>query len=665
MGVGDMAVRTTMTVPRDARRALRSAAPSATPADASAVERLRDLSAQIVEVATDAIISKDRDGVLTSWNLGAERLYGYTAEEAVGTPIGFLIPTELKGEEHRLLKRVLDGEHIDYYETRRARKNGTTVSVSLTLFALRDEHGEIVGAASIAHDISRQVAAQDELQRSEGRYRQILESAHAGIWQVDPEMITDYANPSLARMLGYTVEELLGRPLSEFLSSERLSDAEESMERQSDGGGERLEQTFRRKNGSEVQALVSVNAVLDDAGNHIGNLAIVTDVTDQRVAEAHLRDAGEFLTGLSDSMDEGLLVLGVDGRIATLNRAAERSLGYSTDELAGETLCGALGCGRDKQRNCTARHCPLTEVGSSPRAVRVEDATFLCKDGTRLAVDLSAAPLGDGHDGFSGRVVVFRDISERRRSEEQAQRELEEMSWIGRVRDAMDEDRLVVAAQPIVEVATGELSSQELLVRLRNRAGELVAPEKFLPAAERFGLIGELDRWVIGKAAMMAASGQAVNVNLSAQSLGDPGLADMIEGLIGERHADAGLITFEITETALMEHLHLAGKFTTRMAALGCSFALDDFGTGYGAFTYLKTLPIKHLKIDIEFVRDLLENEASQHLVAATVQLARSFGQKTVAEGVEDGKTLERLRELEVDYVQGYYLGRPEIIEVG
>jgi EAL domain-containing protein (putative c-di-GMP-specific phosphodiesterase class I) len=232
------------------------------------------------------------------------------------------------------------------------------------------------------------------------------------------------------------------------------------------------------------------------------------------------------------------------------------------------------------------------------------------------------------------------------------------------VRDAMDEDRLVVATQPIVALATGEVSSHELLVRLRDRAGDLVVPGKFLPAAERFGLIGALDRWIIGKAARMAARGQAVNVNLSAQSLGDPELADMIESLIDEEYADAALITFEITETALMENLHLAGKFTARMAALGCSFALDDFGTGYGAFTYLKTLPIKHLKIDIEFVRDLLENEASQHLVAATVQLARSFGQKTVAEGVEDAQTLERLRELEVDYVQGYYLGRPEIIEV-
>jgi EAL domain-containing protein (putative c-di-GMP-specific phosphodiesterase class I) len=173
-----------------------------------------------------------------------------------------------------------------------------------------------------------------------------------------------------------------------------------------------------------------------------------------------------------------------------------------------------------------------------------------------------------------------------------ARRDLRSATPSDPVQDTSVSERLRDLSAQIVEVATDAIISKELLVRLRDRAGELVVPGKFLPAAERFGLIGALDRWV------------------------------------------------------------------------GCSFALDDFGTGYGAFTYLKTLPIKHLKIDIEFVRDLLENEASQHLVAATVQLARSFGQMTVAEGVEDARTLERLRELEVDYLQGYYLGRPEIVEV-
>ena len=249
-----------------------------------------DISAQIVEVATDAIISKDRSGVITSWNLGAERLYGYSAKEALGIPISFLIPKQLDGEEWLLLQRVLDGEHIDYYETRRLTKKGAAVSVSLTLFALRDGAGEIVGAASIAHDITKQVETQDELRRSEGRYRQILESAHLGVWQVTPEMLTDYVNPSMATMLGYAVEEMLGRPLSDFLESEGLTNARASIRRQSDGVGERQEQTLLCRDGSTVEVLMSVQLgggtdiaqAVNYAGQIIGNPArsVVVLVTD-------------------------------------------------------------------------------------------------------------------------------------------------------------------------------------------------------------------------------------------------------------------------------------------------------------------------------------------------------------------------------------------------
>jgi PAS domain S-box-containing protein len=615
-----------------------------------------------VEFATDAIISKDRAGAITSWNIGAERLYGYRSSEAIGQPISILIPATLDGEEWQLLQRVLSGEHIDCYETQRLAKDGHTVSVSLTLFALRDHKQEIVGAASIAHDISLQVAAQRELSRSESRYRQILESTHEGVWRVNPELVTDYVNPSIARMLGYTVAEMLGRPLSQFLDSEQLQTAEASIKRQSNGAVERLEQTLRRKDGTQLRTLLSVNAILDDDGEHVGNLAIVTDVTQQRETETHLRQIETFLAGVTESMQEGLLTLDADGRIATLNHAAKLALGYSGEELIGQTLCARLGCAGGVSERCPPGCCRLSAIGSSSEPIHMDDEVFARKDGSRLAVDLSAAPLADEAGRQTGHVVVFRDISERKRASELARLELEEMSWIGRVRDAMDEQRMVLAAQPIVELATGEQSSEELLVRLRDRSGQLVAPGRFLPAAERFGLIAVLDRWVIDQAAGMAAHGHAVNVNLSAQSLGDPELAGAIERMIREQHASPELITFEITETALTEHLELASQFTERIAALGCSFALDDFGTGYGAFTYLKTLPIKHLKIDIEFVRDLLQNEASQRLVSATVQLARSFGQKTVAEGVEDAATLERLRELEVDYVQGFYLGRPQLI---
>jgi PAS domain S-box-containing protein len=615
--------------------------------------------AQIVEFATDAVISKDRSGLITSWNQGAERLYGYLREEILGRPISLLIPEQQKGEEWELLLRVLGGEHIDQYETRRRCKDGRVVNVSLTLFALRDSDGEILGAASIAHDITRQVAAERGRRTAEGRHHQILESSDEGIWYVDPTGITEYANPSIAEMLGYTVAEMLGRPVSDFLSEHQMLTAQAAMERQSRGAKERSEVLLRRRDGTEFSALASINAVLDENGVRSGYLGIVSDTTRVRQIESRLERTESFLQGVIASMNDGMITLDAGGRIATVNRAATGALGYSPEELIGKTLCEGLGCRRGESAGHAIERCRFDAIPSSTIPMQLDDEVMLCRDGTIMAVSLSTAPLGEAADGESGHIVVFHDVSARREETEKAQRELDEMSWVGRLRDAMAEDRLIVVGQPIVSLATGAVSGEELLVRVRDRDGSLVAPGAFLPAAERYGIIGELDRWMIGQACMAANDG-SVNVNLSAQSLGDPQLAAHVERSLREAGADPRRIIFEITETALAEHVSLASEFTARMAGLGCEFAIDDFGTGYGAFTYLKTLPIKYLKIDIEFVRDLLQSRASEHLVRATVQLAKGFGQLTVAEGVEDAETLDRLRELGVDFAQGFFLGRPQ-----
>jgi PAS domain S-box-containing protein len=612
-------------------------------------------SVQIVESARDAIISTDRAGKIASWNRGAEEFYGYLAEEALDQPISLIIPESIKGGEWWLLRRVLTGERVDGYETSRVRHDGTTLHVSLTLFALHGAAGEITGAASITRDISARVAAEEDLRASEGRYRQILESATEGIWRTDAELITDYVNKSMAEMLGYAIEEMLGRPLSDFLDEDALHAATDGHARV---GTNRRECSLLRKDGSELRALMSVNALFGEDGRPRGNLAMVTDLSRQRRAEADQRQTETFLAGLTASMEEGLLTLDAGGRIVTANESAERLLGYQQRELVGRELCACLGCRDREVRCCPTGCCRLAAINASTVPVRLEDELFLCKDGSELPVGLSVAPLG-GDERPTGHVVVFRDISEQKAASELARRELEEIAWIGRLRDALDENRLVLAAQPIASLASGDVHRYELLVRLRDRSGLLIMPGSFLPAAERFGLIRELDRWVVGQAARLVAHGHSLNVNLSGHSLADPNLGTMIEKTLLEEGAAPELLTFEITETALTEHPKLAGRFAEQMAALGCQFALDDFGTGYGAFTYLKLMPIGYLKIDREFVHDLARSSASRHVVEAMVSLAHGFGQQTIAEGVEDEPTVEALRELGVDHVQGYYIGPP------
>ncbi len=214
-------------------------------------------------------------------------------------------------------------------------------------------------------------------------------------------------------------------------------------------------------------------------------------------------------------------------------------------------------------------------------------------------------------------------------------------------------------AQPIVDLTTGEVVQSELLLRMRDPDGTLVAPGAFLPVAEQYGLIGEIDRWVIEQGAEIAAGGRAVEVNLSGRSICDPSLMDHIQHCIAKTGADPSLLVFEVTETALVEDEAAAEVFAARLHEVGCKLALDDFGTGYGGFTYLKQLPLDYLKIDIEFVRDLVANPASRHVVEAVVALARGFELQTVAEGVEDAETLELLRALGVDFAQGYHIARP------
>ena len=191
---------------------------------------------------------------------------------------------------------------------------------------------------------------------------------------------------------------------------------------------------------------------------------------------------------------------------------------------------------------------------------------------------------------------------------------------------------------------------------------ELIAPDRFIPTAERFGLIGEIDRWVTDAGLRLAIAGTPVAINLSGRSIGD-------EAIIAATHAAVarglapGAVIFEITETAALRNLAAARAFAATLAHDGCAVALDDFGTGFGSFTYLKHIPARYLKIDIDFVRELTTSDTDQEVVQAIVGIARSLGKLTIAEGVENPETLTLLREYGVDYAQGFHIARPQPLD--
>jgi EAL domain-containing protein (putative c-di-GMP-specific phosphodiesterase class I) len=189
--------------------------------------------------------------------------------------------------------------------------------------------------------------------------------------------------------------------------------------------------------------------------------------------------------------------------------------------------------------------------------------------------------------------------------------------------------------------------------------GDAIPPDTFLPTAERFGLIHDIDRWVTRQGLALAREGLGVSINLSAHSIGDPRILELVKAA-GGGDLGEGRVIFEITETAAMASMQDARAFTEELGKLGCDVALDDFGTGFGSFSYLKHLPSRYLKIDTEFVRDVASNATDQQVVRSITDVAHSLGKLIIAEGVENRATLDALRGYGVDYAQGFYLGVPE-----
>jgi PAS domain S-box-containing protein len=373
-------------------------------------------------------------------------------------------------------------------------------------------------------------------------------------------------------------------------------------------------------------------------------------------------DAAESLTlllrsAVMENITEGLCVVDLDGVTLLANSAASGLLGWSSEELVGRRIRDLIHYQHLDRTPHATEDCQLIQAYTEGRTIRSLEDAFTRKDGSVLQVDCSVAPLSSGGD-VHGAVILFRAITAENGEAGRLQQDRDTEMWFGHIREALDERRLRLYAQPIVPLAAG-VQREELLLRMVSRDGEIIAPGAFLPTAEKYGLIGEIDRWVVSEAIRLAAGGRVVEINLSADSVGDEELLALICREVSESGADPSNLIFEITETALMQNFDAGEAFARGLAGLGCKLALDDFGTGFGSFTYLTRLPIMYLKIDVEFVRHLGSNPGTQHLVKGIVYLAKGFGHETIAEGVEDAETLALLRAYGVDYAQGFHIGLP------
>jgi PAS domain S-box-containing protein len=400
----------------------------------------------------------------------------------------------------------------------------------------------------------------------------------------------------------------------------------------------------------KLRVLLSQGRPVVEADGHPSALVgVCQDVTDRHDAQRALGLGERRMRAIIDHSPSVIAVKDLDGRYLMTNAEMGRLLDTPADQLIGRE-CAELFPTIAEQLWANDR---LAAAEMEP----VYDEAVLELEGEARTFLIVTFALPDDAGRPVETCTIATDVTERKQRDSERRRQRE---WEQRIESALSEGRMTVFAQPVIDLSTEQQEWHELLVRMRppgSRNG-LLAPASFLPAAERFGLIQSIDIWMVGRALELAAVLAPV-VNISAVTLCDAAARQEILGLLEATPDRARGIVFEITETAAADHLNAAQEFASALTGLGCGLALDDFGTGFGSFTYLRSLPLRYLKIDASFVTDVESSRDDRRVVQSIIGIAAQFDLLTIAEGVEKASTVGLLRELGADYAQGYHLGRP------
>jgi diguanylate cyclase (GGDEF)-like protein len=376
----------------------------------------------------------------------------------------------------------------------------------------------------------------------------------------------------------------------------------------------------------DIDGLKEVN---DRLGHHSGDSLIrrVAEILRERVRTTDIvaRLSGdEFAVLMPQTDTAGALQLGEDLRVQVAEGFPESSEQGTATISVGIAMFGGKG-----------------DAGSEAVLIAADQAMYRAKEEGRDRIALFAAPEA---------------------GERQPQRA---QTTSARIRDALTQDRLSLATQPIHSVSSGGIERYELLLRMTGENGEVLPAASFIEVAERSGMAQELDRWVVARALELLAEREragepvSLHINLSGASLTDISVLEFIERRLDEGDADPGRCTFEITRTGRVDDYEAAAGFADRLTEFGCEIAIEDYGAGFSPFHSLRELPFDVIKIDGSFIRDLPRNDADQLTVKAIVEIARGLGKRTIAGFVQDDETMRMLRDYGVDMAQGFHLGRP------
>nr|HNP66068.1 EAL domain-containing protein [Woeseiaceae bacterium] len=556
--------------------------------------------------------------------------------------------------------------------------------------------------------LSQEVEARAEI---ETRFRQAFQNAPIGLGLIDAQGVLFDANPALAGMFWPECRQLPDAKFVDNVADEDRVAFEARYDQLVQGLTNDLDMNLAciGHDGEDLKAVASLSAVRNEGGDFLYAVFQIQDITEslkltvqleyqasydeltellnRRAFETQLEKA--WKSGAESNKQSYLMFMDLD-QFKVVNDTSGHTAGDQllravseilNDSVRANDIVGRLG---GDEFGIILWECPTDVARRIAESIRSRIETFRFhwdSETYRIGVSIGGVPI-DKNVGDINELQQLADAAcyaakEAGRNRvhmvdgdaDSARVHRGEVRWVQRIREAMDRNRFAIYAQPIRPIIANadEPERLEILLRLRDpESRKLIPPGAFLPAAERYGLSVELDKWVVQSLldtlfihSAFKAEQRSYWINLSGSSVGDKRFAEFLKAAIARSPLPPGTINFEITETAVIRSVSEAGNLMAELREMGCQFALDDFGSGLSSFAYLKKLPVDYIKIDGMFVRDLIHDHTDRIFVKSIIDIAETLNIKTIAEFVENEETLKIVAELGAGYAQGFAIGRP------
>lgn len=663
---------------------------------------------QITDNAFDLIAIVDNTGMMEDINVTLERLLGYKAPELLGIPFLDLVSHNHRSDAKKMLDEVFSGRPSIQTQFKLKHKDGQFICADIMTKGIFNAHMEVTAAVVHCRDITARHEIQSSLAHAEQRFKDFADTSSDWLWEIDPSMNFTYMSPGVGHTLGFTADEAMRRlkftdmfKLEKGAAAEALRLLTQRQEAFSD-----IEFWTATKSQQRVCLRVSGVPVYDKKGIFIGYRGAATNVTIGKQDQENLTRMAttDQLTGLynrSRFMQElgraqsiaeaqnhsgALVVMNLD-RFQAINDTHGHQVGdellIQISKLLRKTMRTTDVLGRLGGDDFGVIMHSITPTEAREKVEDLLEKLTHKKfkvSGKQLTTTLSAGMVmypTAGRDASQVMVMAdfamyrAKDLGRNRLYFDQSSKPIfhrMNIEWVEKLHHALENDRIRMVYQPMVPTRKGQSLIYEALLRVKDADGTLLPPTAYIEAAEQFGLIHQLDMAIMHRCFDELCRFDAkdkrlmVSINVSGLNIGDARFLKGLEGLLAA-HADKvnpSQLIFEMTETAAMRDLSEAKAFVNALKKLGCSFAIDDFGAGFTSFSYIRQLKVDYVKIDGAFIKNIDKSEEDRLFVKALVDLAQGLHIKTIAEFVETKDAMVYLQTLGVDFVQGYYLSKPQ-----